>query len=263
MTTDLVEIEWSIMSSLEIIFRDPIHIIIYLTTLFFISPELTLFVVVLFPITGYIIAKIGKKLKQTSQKSQEKIGEILSVLDENISGLKVIKLFNIEENAHRKFQQKSDEYKNLMNSLIRKKDLSSPMSEFLSTIVMVIIMWFGGKLILEGGSMLNAESFIAYILIFSQIIPPAKSFTTAYYRVQKGVAAANRVYELMHQKNNVIEPEHPRNITNIKEGIFINNLNFRYKNKDVLKNINFSIQKGKTTALVGESGSGKTTIADL
>ena len=167
--------------------------------------------------------------------------------------LKVIKLFNIEENAHRKFQEKSDEYKNLMNSLIRKKDLSSPMSEFLSTIVMVIIMWFGGKLILEGGSMLNAESFIAYILIFSQIIPPAKSFTTAYYRVQKGVAAANRVYELMHQKNNIIEPEDPRTITNIKKGIFINNLNFRYKNKDVLKNINFSIQKGKTTALVGES----------
>ena len=263
MTTDLVEIEWSIMSSLEMIFRDPLQIIIYLITLVFISPQLTLFVIILFPITGFIIAKVGKSLKKSSEKSQEKMGDILSVLDENIGGLKVIKLFNAEENVHNKFDKESRKYQSLMTSLLRKKDMSSPMSEFLSTIIMVVVMWFGGKLVLGGESLLSPEEFIGYILIFSQIIPPAKSFTSAYYHLQKGSAAAARVYELMDTENNITESANPISIHEIKEKVSIKNLSFQYENVPVLNNLNFTIPKGKTVAIVGKSGSGKSTIADL
>ena len=263
MTTDLVEIEWSIMSSLEMIFRDPLQIIIYLITLIFISPQLTLFVIILFPITGFIIAKVGKSLKKSSEKSQEKMGDILSVLDENIGGLKVIKLFNAEENVHNKFDKESKKYQSLMTSLLRKKDMSSPMSEFLSTIIMVVVMWFGGKLVLGGESLLSPEEFIGYILIFSQIIPPAKSFTSAYYHLQKGSAAAARVYELMDTENNITESVNPISIHEIKEKVSIKNVSFQYENVPVLNNLNFTIPKGKTVAIVGKSGSGKSTIADL
>ena len=263
MTTDLVEIEWSIMSSLEMIFRDPLQIIIYLITLILISPTLTLFVIILFPITGFLIAKVGKSLKKSSEKSQKKMGDILSVLDENIGGLRVIKLFNAEKDVHQKFDGESKKYQSLMTSLLRKKDLSSPMSEFLSTIVMVVVMWFGGKLVLGGSSHLSPEEFIGYILIFSQIIPPAKSFTTAYYRLQKGSAAAARVYELMDVKNEIIESKNPKSVSKINESVELKNVSFRYENTDVLSNISFTIEKGKTIALVGKSGSGKSTIADL
>ena len=263
MTTDLVEIEWSIMSSLEMIFRDPLQIIIYLITLVILSPQLTLFVVLLFPVTGFIIAKIGKSLKKSSEKSQEKMGDILSVLDENIGGLKVIKLFNSEKNAHNKFDGESKRYQSLMTSLLRKKDMSSPMSEFLSTIIMVVVMWFGGKLVLGGGSLLSPEEFIGYVLIFSQIIPPAKSFTTAYYRLQKGAAASARVYELMDAENNITDADNPISIHKIEKEVSINNVSFQYENTTIINKISFSISKGETIAIVGKSGSGKSTIADL
>ncbi len=263
MTTDLVEIEWSIMSSLEMIFRDPLQIIIYLITLIILSPQLTLFVVLLFPVTGFIIAKIGKSLKKSSEKSQEKMGNILSVLDENIGGLKVIKLFNSEGNAHNKFEGESKRYQSLMTSLLRKKDMSSPMSEFLSTIIMVVVMWFGGKLVLGGDSLLSPEEFIGYVLIFSQIIPPAKSFTTAYYRLQKGAAASARVYELMDAENNITNAANPISINKIEKEVSINNVSFQYENTTIINKISFSISKGKTIAIVGKSGSGKSTIADL
>ena len=263
MTTDLVEIEWSIMSSLEMIFRDPLQIIIYLITLMVISPTLTLFVIILFPITGFLIAKVGKSLKKSSEKSQKKMGDILSVLDENIGGLRVVKLFNTEKYIHQKFDSESKKYKSLMTSLLRKQDLSSPMSEFLSTIVMVVVMWFGGKLVLAGNSHLSPEAFIGYILIFSQIIPPAKSFTTAYYRLQKGSAAAARVYKLMDTKITIIDSENPKLLSKIDTSVKLKNVNFRYENINILSNISFTIEKGETIALVGKSGSGKSTIADL
>ena len=157
---------------------------------------------------------------------------------------------------------KLSEYKKLMTSLLRRKDLSSPMSELLSTIVLVIIMWFGGKIVLDG-NLLSPEMFIGYILIFSQIIPPAKSFTSSYYRLQKGSAAASRVNNLMKEKNNIINRKNPISINNINKGIFIKNVSFKYENNNILDNINIDIDRGKTIALIGESGSGKTTIADL
>ena len=262
LTSDLVEIEWSIMSSLEMIFKDPLTIIVYLITLIIISPKLTLFVVVLFPITGIIIGLIGKSLKKSSDKGQAKMGNLLSIIDENISGLRIIKAFNIEKKININFQKESINYRNIMTKLLRKKDLSSPMSEFLSTIVLVVVMWLGGQLVLSGQSSLSGQEFIGYILIFSQIIPPAKSLTTSYYHIKKGTAAAERVYEILDTKNKIIEN---KNATKVKfsKDIAFENVSFSYEKNNVLSNITFKIKKGEMVALVGQSGSGKSTISDL
>ena len=263
LTSDLVEIEWSIMSSLEMIFKDPLNIIIYLMTLIAISPQLTIFVAILFPITGIIIGIIGKSLKKSSDKGQNKMGALLSIIDENISGLRIIKAFNAEKHINSNFTKNSSEYKSIMTKLLRKKDLSSPMSEFLSTIVMVIVMWFGGQLVLNGSGGLSAEEFIGYILIFSQTIPPAKSLTSSYYYIQKGSAAAARIYEIIDAENKITEVNNPKYLKKLKSNIEFKNLDFKYDNTDVLTDINFSIKKGEIVALVGKSGSGKSTLADL
>jgi len=263
MTSDLVEIEWSIMSSLEMIFKDPLNIIVYLATLIFISPQLTTFVILLLPVTGIIIGVIGRSLKKSSDRGQNKMGDLLSIIDENISGLRIIKGFNAESHINKNFEKESTDYKSIMTKLLRKKDLSSPMSEFLSTIVMVIVMWFGGQLVLNTDGGLNAQEFIGYILIFSQIIPPAKSLTTSYYLIQKGSASAQRVYEILDTENEIVDIENPKQIKLLNNQIEFNNLTFSYEKQEVLKDINFSIGKGKMIALVGQSGSGKSTLADL
>ena len=262
LTSDLVEIEWSIMSSLEMIFKDPLTIIVYLITLIIISPKLTLFVVVLFPITGIIIGLIGKSLKKSSDKGQAKMGNLLSIIDENISGLRIVKAFNIEKKININFQKESINYRNIMTKLLRKKDLSSPMSEFLSTIVLVVVMWLGGQLVLSGQSSLSGQEFIGYILIFSQIIPPAKSLTTSYYHIKKGTAAAERVYEILDTKNEIIENKNATKVIFSKD-IAFENVSFSYEKNNVLSNITFKIKKGEMVALVGQSGSGKSTISDL
>jgi len=263
MTTDLVEIEWSVMSSLEMFFKDPLNIIIFLITLIIISPKLTLFVIILFPITGFLIALIGKSLKKSSKKGQSKMGVLLSIIDENLSGLRIIKAFDAEKMVHKKFEKESTDYKNIMTRLLRKKDLSSPMSEFLSTVVMIVVMWFGGKLVLSGTSTLSPEEFIGYIAIFSQLIPPAKSFTSAYYFIQKGSASAARIYQILDTKNEIKDGKNTEKISEFKSEINFEAVTFSYENIQVLKEINLSIKKGETVALVGQSGSGKSTLADL
>ncbi len=263
MTSDLVEIEWSIMGVLEMIFKDPINIVIFLSTLIIISPQLTLFVIILFPLAGLLIGYIGKSLKNASHKGQKKMGEIMSVIDENIFGIKILKTFNAEETINKKFGKISNEYKNIMTSILRKKDLSSPMSEFLSTIVMVIVMWFGGQLVLNESSYLSPEEFIGYILIFSQIIPPAKSLTTSYYYIQKGSAAVERIYEVLDTKNTITDNESSKIVKQLNNKIDFNIKSFKYENINILSEVNFSIKKGSKIALVGKSGSGKSTIADL
>ena len=263
MTSDLVEIEWSIMGALEMFFKDPISIILYLSTLIFISPHLTVFVVILFPIAGILIGYIGKSLKSSSKKGQDKLAYILSIIDENIFGLRIIKTFNAEGFINSKFQKSSEEYRKIMTSILRKKDLSSPMSELLSTIVMVVVMWFGGQLVLSDSSSLSPQEFIGYILIFSQIIPPVRSLTTSYYYIQKGSAAAERVYEILDQENGIYNNPKAVKISQINSSINFNINSFKYENKVILKNINFDINKGQKIALVGQSGGGKSTIADL
>ena len=260
MTNDLVEVEWSVMGCIEMIFKDPVQIIIYLTALIIISPELTLFVTIMFPVTGFIIARIGKSLRKSSKKGQRQIGKLLSIIDENISNLRVIKSLNIQKFSNKKFEKQSLNYSNTMTSLLRKKDLSSPMSEFLSTVVMVVIMWFGGKLVLGGSSHVLPEEFIAYILIFSQIIPPAKSLTSSYYLIQKGSAAAERIYEILDIVT--FSNDKKQNLF-LKDRIKFDKVCFRYDRKDILKNISFDIPVGSKVAIVGRSGSGKSTIADL
>ena len=263
MTSDLVEIEWSIMGALEMFFKDPISIILYLSTLIFISPHLTVFVVILFPIAGILIGYIGKSLKSSSKKGQDKLAYILSIIDENIFGLRIIKTFNAEGFINSKFKKSSEEYRKIMTSILRKKDLSSPMSELLSTIVMVVVMWFGGQLVLSDSSSLSPQEFIGYILIFSQIIPPVRSLTTSYYYIQKGSAAAERVYEILDQENGIYNNPKAVKISQINNSINFNINSFKYDNKEILKNINFDINKGQKIALVGQSGGGKSTIADL
>ena len=263
LTSDLVEIEWSIMSSLEMICKDPLNIIIYLITLIIISPELTIFVIILFPITGLIIGIIGRSLKKSSSQGQNKMGELLSIIDENISGLRIIKAFNAEKHINKNFEKNSAEYKSIMTRLLRKKDLSSPMSEFLSTLVMVIVMWFGGKLVLSGNTGISAEEFIGYILIFSQIIPPVKSLTSSYYHIQKGSAAAERIYAILDAENNIPNLRDSKKIKLINNNIEIKNVSFKYEKINILNDINLSIKKGKMIAIVGKSGSGKSTLADL
>ena len=263
MTSDLVEIEWSIMSSLEMIFKDPLNIIIFLITLIALSPQLTLFVIILFPITGYLIARIGKSLKRSSEKGQSKMGDLLANIDENLVGLRMIKAFNAQEKSQKSFEKNSDQYRSVMTKLLRKKDLSSPMSEFLSTIVLVCVMWFGGQLVLGNKSNLSPEEFIGYIVIFSQIIPPAKSFTTAFYHIQKGSASAKRVVEILDAKNHILDPEVSLGNNEFNSSIEFKNVSFKYEDQYVLKNINLSITKGQTVAIVGASGSGKSTIANL
>ena len=251
------------MSSLEMIFKDPLSIIIYLAALIFISPQLTMFVIILFPITGLIIGFIGKSLRKSSDQGQAKMGSLLSIIDENISGLRIIKAFNAEAHINSNFEKESNSYRGIMSSLLRKKDLSSPMSEFLSTIVLVIVMWFGGQLVLGENSPLSAQEFIGYILIFSQIIPPAKTLTTSYYYIQKGSASAKRVYEILDAENEITDVENPKQIKLLNNQIEFKDLSFSYEKKQVLQDINFTIGKGKMIALVGQSGSGKSTLADL
>jgi subfamily B ATP-binding cassette protein MsbA len=245
------------------IFKDPLSIIIYLATLIFISPQLTMFVIILFPITGLIIGFIGKSLRKSSDKGQAKMGSLLSIIDENISGLRIIKAFNAEIHINTNFKKESNSYRRIMSSLLRKKDLSSPMSEFLSTIVLVVVMWFGGQLVLGTNSALSAEEFIGYILIFSQIIPPVKTLTTSYYYIQKGSASAKRVYEILDAENEITDVENPKQIKLLNNQIEFKDLSFSYEKQQVLKDINFTIGKGEMIALVGQSGSGKSTLADL
>ncbi|MEI6900364.1 MAG: ABC transporter ATP-binding protein, partial [Bacteroidota bacterium] len=263
MTNDVQEIEWSIMSSLEMLFRDPINILTFVITLFVISPQLTLFVMVLLPVSGYLIGLIGKSLKRSSQKGQKRMGVILSIIEETISGLRIIKAFNAISFADNRFRQTNDDYTRVMIRLYRKRDLASPLSEFIVAVVVAIVLWFGGQLVLTHDSSLRPSDFNMYIGIFSQLLPPAKSITQAFYNVQKGAASVERIEQILVEPE-VIE-EKPDAIEKIKfdKEIEYRNVCFRYAAEPVLKNINLKITKGKTFAVVGPSGGGKSTLVDL
>jgi subfamily B ATP-binding cassette protein MsbA len=262
-TNDVNNIEWSIMQSLEMIFREPLTIIVFLITLIIISPTLTVFVIILLPITGFIIAQIGKSLKRTSAKSQRKLGEILSIVEETISGLRIIKGFNAIEITDSKFREQNSQLTRIMTRLFRKRDLASPLSEFLSTLVLVVVLWFGGRLVLEGSATLDATVFIFYVVVFSQLIVPAKAITEAYYNIQKGAASAERIKEVIDAEEVIIEKKDALQKTELTRGIEYINVSFRYTDEPVLNNINLKIEKGRMIALVGASGSGKSTMVDL
>lgn len=264
MTADVLEVEWSILSSLESIFREPIAIVSSVFVLFLMSPSLTIFVMILLPISGFLIGQIGKSLRRTSDKGQKRMGIILSAIEETIGGLRIIKGFTAINSTNAKFNAINQDYTNLMIRLYRKRDLASPLSEFLGVGVVVTILWYGGKLILGNETSLEAAAFIVYIGIFSQILNPAKAITAAFYNVQKGAASVERIEavldapEVIEEKQNAIIKKHFEN------EITYRNVFFSYSdNKPVLKNVSFTIKKGKTIALVGASGGGKSTLADL
>lgn len=263
MTTDVQEVEWSVMSSLEMMFRDPVYILSYLVTLFILDYELTLMVLVLLPVTGLIIGQIGKSLKRTSAKGQIKMGELLSTIEETISGLRNIKAFNAIDWANRNFRGTNHRYNRLMVRLYRKRDLASPLSEFLGIAVSVFVIWYGGKIILEPGSTLDAALFIMYILVFSQIINPVKALSTAIYNIQKGAASVERIEHVLAAEEVITEKQDALPVKEFREKIEYRSVWFRYGQEDVLKEINLVIPRGKSIALVGASGSGKSTMADL
>jgi subfamily B ATP-binding cassette protein MsbA len=266
MTSDVQEIEWGIMNSLEAAFREPLNIIIFLITMFTMSPQLTLFVLIMLPMAALLIGRIGKSLKKKSAQAQEKTGELLSNIEETLGGLRIIHAFTAEDKSTARFGKINHDQYSLMNRISRRKDLASPLSEFLGTLVMMIVMYFGGRIVMSPGTALGPSEFIAFIAIFSQLLPPAKSLTQAWYNIQKGMASSERIYQILDAEINVKELPDARSIQKFDDKIEFKNVSFSYRKDDmvyVLKDINLTIPKGKTIALVGQSGSGKTTLADM
>jgi subfamily B ATP-binding cassette protein MsbA len=263
MTGDVQEIDNSIMSSLEMLLKEPLIILTSLIFMIYMSWSLTLFVFLLLPIVGYLIGKVGKSLKKPSMRGQNKMGELLSTIEESLSGLRIIKAFNAEKKIRDYFKKQNTEYYNIMNSLMWRRYLAHPMSEFLGTTVIVIVLWYGGKLVLSNNSDLSAASFLVYLVFFYSIINPAKSFTTAFYAIQKGLASMERIDMVMMAENNIIDKENPKPVKIFAGQIEYRDVTFRYQEDDVLKKVNLTIPIGKTVALVGQSGSGKSTFVDL
>lgn len=266
MTSDVQEIEYGIISVLEVTFREPITIVVYLSAMIFMSPELTIFVLGMLLVTGFIVGRIGKSLKRTSIKGQGKLGELMQIIEESISGLRIIKAFTAESFQTEKFEKENTSYFRLMTKMQRRKDLSSPLSEFLGICIVVTVLWFGGKLVLDPTKNLPAESFIGFMLIFSQLIPPAKSFSAAFYNIQKGLASSERIYKILDAENTITEKPDAVKINNFRQSIVLKDVSFAYNNfdeKQILKNINLEVKKGKMIAIVGQSGSGKSTLVNL
>lgn len=263
MTNDVNEIEVSIIRSLEIFFKDPIIIIVHLVGLLIISPQLTLFVLLVLPFAGFIIGRIGKTLRKTSFKGQRKMGALLTILEETLGGLRVIKAFNAEKKVTDRFESVNSFYTLLMKKMWRRRDLAVPLSEFLGTIVIVLVLWYGGKLIFEGKGNITPEALIAYIGIFYMIINPAKSFSNAYFNIVKGMASADRIDTILSAENPIKLKQGAVKLENFNSKIEYRNVSFKYDDEYVLKNVNLTIEKGMTIALVGQSGSGKSTFVDL
>lgn len=262
-TNDVEEIKWTVISSLEMIFREPIAIVFFLFALFFISVKLTFFVLLMLPFTILIIGGIGKSLRRTSAKGQKQLGLLMSLLEEGISGLRIIKAYNAIDFTEEKYINRNFRLNTLMIRAFRKRDLSSPLSEFLGALVLVVVMWFGGQLVLGENSSITPELFIAYVVIFSQLIPPAKALSTAYYNIQKGIASSDRIFEILDSPEIIEEKADALHVKTFNKDIIFEQVSFSYEKEIVLDSINLTIQKGKTIALVGVSGSGKTTIANL
>ena len=262
MTGDVGEVENSVMSSLDMVSKNPILILVYLGTMLFISWQLTIFVLILLPIAGYIMGKVGKSLKRKSIQAQNMWGSLLSQIEETLSGLRIIKAFNAESKISKRFDDQSEKLRVMTNKIARRQSLAHPMSELLGTVAVVFVLWYGGSLIFSDNSTIDASKFIFYLTIFYLIINPAKDLSRSVYSIQKGMASVERVDMILQAKNEIEDPENPKPISFNKE-ITYRNVMFKYQNDWVIKDVSLTIPKGKTVALVGQSGSGKTTMADL
>jgi len=263
-TGDVQEVENSVMSSLDMFLTNPVLIIVFLATMLVMSYQLTLFVFVLLPIAGGIIGRVGKSLKKTSTEGQTKMGQILGVIEETLTGLRIIKAFNAEKRMGKRFEGEIEEFRRIQNRLMRRRDMAHPLSELLGTIVIVIVVWFGGTLILNESSGLSPATFLAYLGIFYQIIAPAKAFSRATYDIQKGMAAMDRIDRILFADISIEEKPNAKTVSEFKSEIEYRSVGFSYNgSKKVLENVSIKIPKGKTIALVGQSGGGKTTFIDL
>ena len=263
MSGDVTEVENSVMMSLDMMFKNPIMIVVCLAMMLFVSWQLTLFVFILLPIAGFIMGRVGKYLKRVSLEQQNQLGTIMSNIEETISGLRIIKAFNAEDKVRNRFAGENEKYRNLSRHMSRRYELAHPMSEFLGTATIAIVLWFGGTLILGGTSAITAPKFIYYMVIFYSIINPAKDFSKASYNIQRGLASMQRIDKIMNAENPITDPAEPVELTSFSKGISYQNVRFRYEEAWVINGVSIDIPCGKTVALVGQSGSGKTTIADL
>ncbi|NJB37948.1 ABC transporter ATP-binding protein [Croceivirga sp. JEA036] len=261
-TSDVLEIQHSFLSILELIVREPLTIIFTIIAMLTISPKLTLFVFLFLPLSGFLISLIGKSLKRKSDKVQQEQGYFLSILEETLGGLRVIKAFNAESVFARKFQSSTKRFFSFSNSLLNRQNLASPTSEFFGIAAIGVILWYGGQMVLVEKT-LEAELFITYMALSYQILTPAKAISKASYGVKKGNAAAERVLEVLETENPISEIDNPIQQDTFTKALKIDNISFKYEDEYVLKNFNLTIEKGKTVALVGQSGSGKSTIANL
>lgn len=262
MTGDVGEVENSVMSSLDMVSKNPIMILIYLGTMLFISWELTVFVLILLPIAGYVMGKVGKSLKRKSVEAQNHWGQLMSQIEETLSGLRIIKAFNAEPKMVQRFDDSNNVFRGMINRIARRQQLAHPMSELLGTVAVVLVLWFGGILILDNTGTMDASKFIYYLTIFYLIINPAKDLSKSVYAIQKGMASVERVDMILKAENNIKDPENPKPIPFTNE-ITYRDIRFKYETNWVIKDVSITIPKGKTVALVGQSGSGKSTMADL
>lgn len=263
MSGDVAEIENSIMASLDMMFKNPVMIIACLGMMIAISWQLTVFVLILLPLAGMVMGRVGKRLKRTSYEGQQQWGTLMSNIEETLGGLRIIKAFNAEGKVKNRFHRENDTFFHISNKVARRQSLAHPMSEFLGTVSIAIVLWFGGALILNGMSSINAASFIYYMVIFYSIINPAKDLSKAMYAIQKGLASMERVDKILNADNPIKDPENPRAITSFKGDIRYNDITFSYGSNTVIHNVSLDIPAGATVALVGQSGSGKSTMADL
>ena len=265
MSADVQVVETALTSSVDMLIKSPIAILVCFFTMFILSWKLTIFVLLFIPIAGWIMGSVSRKLKRKSQFVQDQWGEIMTELDETLGGLRVIKAFIAESKMMQRFTRTNDIYRGALNSMAIRQSSAHPTSEFMGTVLIVIVLWFGGWLILGGNSSMDAAMFIYYLVILYSVINPLKDFSKAFYNVPQGLASMDRIDMILKAENNITDPANPKELKGFNEGIEFKDVSFKYKNSEimVLRDINLRVPKGKTIALVGQSGSGKSTLVDL
>ena len=263
MTNDIQEIEVTLISSIKVFFKEPATIIVYLIYLFVSSAQLTLFTLVFFPIMGFIISEIVKRLKKKAILSQESLGRIVNLMDEAFGGMRVIKAFNAKNYVNDLFQKETSNYQRINVSMAKKNELASPTSQFLGILVVATLLVVGGNLVLNEETSLDAEGLLTYLIVFSQILNPAKSISQSVSNIQRGIASADRIFKLIDEKPQIVNKTHAKTLDEFEQSIEFKNVSFQYENDPILSDINLKVEKGRSLALVGSSGAGKSTLADL